>query len=127
MVTQGRKIAVVVFAVAMVVSTPLVWLLNGPEAGQVVGASVQGAVGVAALVWALLQHPPAPGPGPFPAPPPPGDVVVRSGQAHATGGGDAHTGMRGLGGSGPARVEDSGDAIADGPGSSAGTGIDHRP
>ncbi|MFD6915175.1 hypothetical protein [Streptomyces virginiae] len=55
--TRGRKIAVVVVAVACIVSTPLFWLLNGPNTGQLVGASVQAAAGVAALVWALFQRP----------------------------------------------------------------------
>ncbi|MCI3907767.1 hypothetical protein MQV71_41305 [Streptomyces spectabilis] len=55
--TRGWKIAVVVLAVAGVVSTPLVWLLDSPSAGELAGASVQGAIGIVALVWALWQHP----------------------------------------------------------------------
>jgi hypothetical protein len=37
-------------AVAGVASTPLVWLLDGPSAGQMAGACVQAAVGIGALV-----------------------------------------------------------------------------
>ncbi|MER8046430.1 hypothetical protein [Streptomyces sp. NPDC094032] len=40
-----------VVAVAGIISTPLVWLLNSPDTGQLVGASVQAAAGIAALVW----------------------------------------------------------------------------
>lgn len=54
--SQGWKITVIVLAVAGVVSTPLVWLLDGPDAGQLTGACVQAAAGIAALVWALFQH-----------------------------------------------------------------------
>lgn len=102
-------------AVAGIVSTPVVWLLDGPDAGQLVGASVQAATGVGALVWAWLQ------------PTEPRDVVMRSGRAEASNGGKAHTGIRRPGGtgSGAARAEQTGDAIARGPGSSAGTGIDY--
>ncbi|MEU2563665.1 hypothetical protein ABZ626_30700 [Streptomyces longispororuber] len=59
--TQGWKIAVVVLAAAGIVSTPLVWLLNSPGAGELSGASVQGTVGIVTLVWALFQHSPPAG------------------------------------------------------------------
>ncbi|MEW2436828.1 hypothetical protein AB0952_22180 [Streptomyces caniferus] len=109
-------------AVAGIVSTPLVWLLDSPDTGQLVGASVQAATGIAALVWALLQRPPAPAPVPGPV-----DVAVGTGKSKGTGGGTAHTGVRrpGGAGTGSAKAERTGDAIADGPGSSAGTGIDY--
>lgn len=65
-------------------STPLIWLLDGPDGGQLVGASVQAAVGIVALVWALFQHPsPATGPR---------DSVSRTGKA--TRGGVAGTAGR---------------------------------
>ncbi|WP_436318446.1 hypothetical protein [Streptomyces caniferus] len=120
--SRGGKITVMVAAVAGIVSTPLVWLLDSPDTGQLVGASVQAATGIAALVWALLQRPPAPAPVPGPV-----DVAVGTGKSKGTGGGTAHTGVRrpGGAGTGSAKAERTGDAIADGPGSSAGTGIDY--
>ncbi|MFJ8406417.1 hypothetical protein ACIQ9K_39095 [Streptomyces microflavus] len=109
-----------VVAVAGVVSTPLLWLLDSPDTGQLVGASVQAAAGIAALVWALLQRPPAPVPGPA-------DIAVGTGNAAGTDGGTAVTGVRrpGGAGSGSAKAERTGDATATGPGSSASTGIDY--
>jgi hypothetical protein len=115
------KVAVVVVAVAGIVSTPLVWLLNSPDTGQLVGASIQGAVAVAALVWALFQQPQQP-PAPTAA-----DVVMDTGEARATRGGWASTGVRRPGGArgGTARAQRTGQATAQGPGSSASTGIDY--
>jgi hypothetical protein len=113
--SRGRKIAVTVAAVAVIVSTPAVWLLDGPDAGQLVGASVQSATGVCALVWAWIQ--PATRAQ---------DTATRTGRAEAHGGGEAHTGIRRRhGDSGAACVEQSGEAIARGQGSRAGTGIDY--
>ncbi|WP_331769352.1 hypothetical protein OG948_36850 (plasmid) [Embleya sp. NBC_00888] len=122
--SQGWKITVVVVAGMVIVSTPLVWLLDGPDTGQIVGASVQGATGVVALLWTLLRQQPTP-----PTPSPGNEEAIDTGSARATGGGNAHTGIRGPAGpgGGSARAERTGDAVADGPGSSAGTGIDRRP
>ncbi|MEV8019739.1 hypothetical protein AB0O76_25970 [Streptomyces sp. NPDC086554] len=53
--SRPRKIMVMVVAVVLTVSTPFFWLLDDPDTGQLVAASVQGATGVAALVWALMQ------------------------------------------------------------------------
>lgn len=105
-----------VAAVLVIVSTPVFWLLDGPDAGQMVGASVQAATGVGALVWAWV-HPAAET----------RDSAVRTGRAEAIAGGRAHTGIRrrGAGGSRAARVQQSGDAVAQGRGSSASTGIDY--
>ncbi|MCX4826806.1 hypothetical protein OG883_45040 [Streptomyces sp. NBC_01142] len=113
--SHGRKVMVTVAAVAVIVSTPAFWLLDGPDAGQLVGASVQGATGVCALLWTWIQ--PAARAR---------DTVTRTGRAEAYGGGEAHTGIRRRhGGSGAGSVEQSGDAIARGQGSRAGTGIDY--
>ncbi|MGW6145706.1 hypothetical protein [Streptomyces sp. NPDC055140] len=116
-VSWRRKIIVVVVAVVLTVSTPFFWLLNNPDTGQLVAASVQCATGVAALVWALMQSP---------ATPEPGVAAVDTGKAKATGGGRAATGVQRPqeGGSGPVRAERTGDATADGSGSSANTGVD---
>lgn len=115
--TQGWKITVIVLAVTGVVSTPLIWLLDSPDAGQLAGASIQAAVGVAALVWALFQH----------ADDRAEDTAVRTGSARASGGGRAVTGIRrpqGRG-SGPARAEQTGNATAVDRDSNATTGIDY--
>ncbi|URM89215.1 hypothetical protein LUW75_03425 [Streptomyces sp. MRC013] len=113
-VARGWKVAVVVLAVAGVVSTPVVWLLDGPGAGQVAGASVQAAVAIAALVWAMFQ--------------PGGDraeaTVTGSGPAEATDGARSVTGLLRRAGRGPARVENSGPATARDAGSSAVSGIE---
>jgi hypothetical protein len=114
-VTQGWKITVIVLAAAGIVSTPLIWLLDSPNTGQLTGASVQAAAGIAALVWALLHHP--------------GhrteDTAVRTGAAQASGGGQATTGINGpqSRGGGTARAEQTGNATATGKGSSATSGI----
>ncbi|MER7403714.1 hypothetical protein ABT373_14795 [Streptomyces sp. NPDC000070] len=107
-----------VVAVVLTASTPFFWLLGNPDTGQLVGASVQGATGIAALVWALMQSPTSNSK--------PGFVVADTGRAKATGGGRASTGVRGPREAGdvPVRVERTGDAASDGPGSSASTGID---
>jgi hypothetical protein len=57
------RAVLIVVAVAGIVSTPLFWLLNNPDTGQLVAASVQGLVAIAAFVWVLMQ-PPAPTPAP---------------------------------------------------------------
>ncbi|WP_207230271.1 hypothetical protein [Streptomyces albidoflavus] len=108
--TQGRKITVIVLAVVGIVSTPLIWLLNNPEAGALAGASIQAAVGIVALVWALLQHPSPAGPT---------DRASRTGKA--TGGGV--TGIRRPGGRGrgAATAERTGEAS----GTDSVSGIDY--
>ncbi|WP_316248194.1 hypothetical protein [Streptomyces sp. TRM49041] len=101
--------------------TPVVWLLDSPDTGQFVGASIQAGTGVAAVVWALLQ--PSGGP-----PAGPDDTVVDTGEAESTDGGAARTGIRRRGaadGAGSARAERTGDAAAHGPGSAASTGIEY--
>lgn len=121
-VSQGWRITVIVVAVAGVVSTPLLWLLDSPDTGQLAGATVQAATGIAALTWALLQRPPAPAPVPGPA-----DLAFDTGNADGTHGGTAHTGVRrpSGAGTGSAKAERTGNATAQGPGSRAGTGVDY--
>ncbi|MFD7079270.1 hypothetical protein [Streptomyces sp. NPDC059918] len=115
--SRGWKTAIVLVALAGIVSTPLLWLLDKPDTGQLVGASVQGATGIAALLWALFHKPEAPGPA---------DTAVDTGRAEASDGGTARTGVKRPGdGSGSARAERTGDATATGAGSTAGTGVDH--
>ncbi|WKV76527.1 hypothetical protein AW27_033750 (plasmid) [Streptomyces sp. PCS3-D2] len=116
--TRGWKITV---AVAGIVSTPLLWLLNSPDTGQLVGASVQATVAIAALVWALFQQPfLGRGQGLV-------DMAVGSGKAEVIGGGRARTGVRRPAGegSGSATAERTGNARAEGPGSEASTGVEY--
>ncbi|MGV9841921.1 hypothetical protein ACWDUB_07365 [Streptomyces fungicidicus] len=116
--SRGRKITVIVVAVVLTASTPFFWLLDDPDTGQLVAASVQGATGVAALVWALLQSSTSHSQGGF--------VVADTGRAEATGGGRASSGVRRPreAGNGSIRVERTGDATSDGTGSNANSGID---
>ncbi|XIE81583.1 hypothetical protein AB6O49_34355 [Streptomyces sp. SBR177] len=115
--SQAWKITIIVLGVAGVVSTPLIWLLDGPDTGQLVGASVQAAVAIAALVWALFQRPELSRQ----------DTAVSTGRARATGGGTAISGVRRSQGRGsaPARAERTGEATADGDGSRATSGIEY--
>ncbi|MFF4102636.1 hypothetical protein [Streptomyces sp. NPDC001903] len=121
--SRTRKVAVIVVAMAAAGSTPLIWVLDGSDAGQLTGASIQAAVGIAALIWALLQ----------PSSVRTGrtgrtdDTAVRTGTADASGGASAVSGIRhppGQGG-GSAKAEDTGNAVGTGDGSRAVSGIDH--
>lgn len=118
--SAGVKFTVIAVAVLGIVSTPLFWLLDGPGSGQLAAAAVQAATAIAALVWAVLHRPAGPDREP-------GDAAVDTGKAQATGGGQASTGVRrpGGAGSGSARAERTGDATAEGPGSTSTTGVDH--
>ncbi|MCX0245360.1 hypothetical protein [Streptomyces drozdowiczii] len=112
------KITVIVLALAGIASTPLIWLLDSPDSGQLVGASVQGAVGIAALVWALFQSPAGQVE----------DVAVQTGEAEAEDGGTAVTGVkrpRGRG-TGSAEARRTGRAKATGEGSRAVSGVDYE-
>ncbi|MFI8100970.1 hypothetical protein [Streptomyces sp. NPDC086023] len=108
-----------VVAMVGIVSTPLLWLLDGPDTSQVAAACVQAAVAIVSLAWALVQHP-SPAQGPV-------DVAASTGKAEASGGGSAGTGVRRHGGeaSGSATAERTGDARADGAGSQASTGVEY--
>ncbi|MFC9261333.1 hypothetical protein ACFT25_16140 [Streptomyces hydrogenans] len=121
--TRGGKITVMVAAVIAV--TPLFWLLDSPGTSQLVGASVQAAAGIAALIWALFQRPQT------------GqeqtqelvDRAVKTGTAEATESGSASSGVRRPGGtgSGSSTAERTGDTRAGGTGSKAGAGVDYTP
>lgn len=116
--SQTWKIAVMVLALAGIVSTPLIWLLDSPDSGQLVGASVQGAVGIAAFVWALFQNTTGRV----------DDVAVRTGEPEGEDGGTAVTGVkRPKGrGSGSAKAQNTGKAKATGKGSRAVSGVDYE-
>ncbi|MFF2543017.1 hypothetical protein ACFVUY_10685 [Kitasatospora sp. NPDC058063] len=121
--SRGWTVSVIVVAVAGIVSTPVFWLMDGPDAGQLVGASVQGASGIAALVWAVLQQRSAAAASAS------GRVrtAVRTGAAEASEGGVASTGVRDPGGAGGGsfRADRTGNAKATGQGSKAVTGVDN--
>lgn len=118
-VSRRWKIVIGIVAAACIALTPVYWLLGGPNAGQLVGASVQGATGIIALAWAVFA--------PSAVPPAAGDSAVNTGKAKAADGGRAVTGVRRQPGTGdgPARAERTGDATAQGPGSIANSGIDY--
>lgn len=108
--SQRWKITVIMLAVVGVLSTPLIWLLDSPGAGELAGATVQAAVGIAALVWALFQRSPSAEPT---------DRAVRTGKASRGG----TTGIRRPGGRGrgSAVVERTGEAS----GPNSVSGIDY--
>jgi hypothetical protein len=119
--SRGWRITVMAVSAAGIVSTPLIWLLDNPDAGQLVGASVQGATGIGALVWALFQPSPAAAPVPHPQ-----DAAVDTGKAEAVGGASASSGVRRRGRRrGSASAQRTGDARAEGRGSSASTGVEY--
>ncbi|SCG66346.1 hypothetical protein [Micromonospora halophytica] len=115
--SQAWKTATIIIATAVILSTPLVWLLGNPDKGQMVGASVQAGAGVLALLWGLFQRT-AGGPN---------DRASRTGEGTGRSGGRVVTGVRRPGGkgTGSSRASRTGKATAVGKGSSATTGIDY--
>ncbi|MFC1414716.1 hypothetical protein ACEZCY_36845 [Streptacidiphilus sp. N1-12] len=111
------KAVAVVGAVALIATTPLVWLVGGSDPGQLAGASVQGATGIVALVWALFQRPDA---GAV-------DEASDTGDAVARDGGRAVAGVRRPGGrgGGKATARSTGKATATGANGEATSGIDY--
>ncbi|WP_199922697.1 hypothetical protein [Streptomyces sp. NRRL S-87] len=99
-----------VLAAVGVLSTPLIWLLDDPDAGQLAGATVQAAVGVAALVWAVFQRPSPTGPA---------DRASRTGRAERGGA----SGIRRPGGRG--RGSATADRTGDASGRNSVSGIDY--
>jgi hypothetical protein len=89
-------------------------------AGQL-GSAAAAVVALAGLLTPYLLPPPPSQPEGSPSPGM--DRVDRSGNARASSGGQANTGMQNTGGAGSWQVRGSGDAQADGPGSVANTGI----
>ncbi|MGW6793875.1 hypothetical protein [Streptomyces chartreusis] len=108
--TPGWKITVIVLGAVGIASTPLLWLLDSPGAGELAGASIQAAVGVVALVWALFQRPSFAGPT---------DRAARTGEA--THGGNSGIKRPGGRGRGSATAERTGKAD----GRNANSGIDY--
>jgi hypothetical protein len=117
-VSRRWKIGIIVAAVAGIASTPLIWLLGNTDAGQLAGASIQAAAGIIALVLAMLQRS-------APVVPGQADMANETGHAKAAAGGAANTGVRRNGpeSSRSAWAAKTGNAAADGTGSSANTGI----
>ena len=111
------RIAFGVLAVGLVAYLAVVGLDKADKLASCVGA----VVALLALATPYLLPPPEGAPMADP------DRVEDSGTAKATGGGQATTGVDITGDSGPAQVIRSGDATADGPGSTATTGVVRRP
>lgn len=100
----------------------------GLEKADKLASSVGLLVAIAALLAPyLLPAPQSPIVQTVGATMPDADRVEDSGKAEATSGGQANTGLRTSGRSGPAQVTRSGEARADGPGSVANTGIHDQP
>ncbi|WP_306317085.1 MULTISPECIES: hypothetical protein [unclassified Streptomyces] len=120
-VSPRVKAAIMTVGGLGIVSTPLYWLLAGPNAGQLAAACVQGTTGIVALIWAFFTTPATP-PHTHPT-----DTAVDTGRARATGGGAASTGVRRPRGvrKGAARAQRTGDASAAGPDSKANSGVDY--
>jgi len=120
----GLKVVVGVGAGVLVVASPLAYIFGSAGIGDVVSASVIAGTAVAALAVSLW-------PGRSDAPT--GDrasgeaVATRTGGARAGTGGEANTGVLGRWSPRRAvRAERTGDAVAEGPGARANTGIDER-
>lgn len=113
---QGWKYTLIAMGVAGIVSTPLVWLLGSPNSGQLVGASLQVAVGIGALLWAWFS-----GRDEWSE-----DVAERTGGAEAFRGGTAVSGVRRRGRRWrwSAKARRTGQAKATGDGSTAVSGVD---
>jgi len=122
-VAQGRKVVLAVGAAVLAVASPLAYTLVSTGVGDVVSASVIAATAVAALTIPLW---PGRTDGAEPGSDASGDAVaVDTGRAEATDGGTARTGVwRRRGARGAARAERTGNAVAHGPGSRAGTGVE---
>jgi hypothetical protein len=112
-------------AVTLVILAGLGWYFwrVGWERATVIAGVVGLFAGLIALVAPYLLPVPQPEGEPMPEP----DQVEDSGNATATAGGQANTGTQTTGRGGPAQVRRSGDAVADGTGSVANTGIQHQP
>jgi hypothetical protein len=95
----------------------------GLDDADKVASSVSVVIALAALLAPYLLPALQPAREPMPGP----DQVEDSGNATATGGGQANTGTQAAGRGGPTQVRRSGDAVADGSGSVANTGIRHQP
>jgi hypothetical protein len=122
-VTRGRKVVLAVGAAVLAVASPLAYTLASAAVGDAVSASVIAATAAAALTVPLW---PGRTDGPEPGSDTPVDAVaVNTGRAEATSGGYANTGVRRRQGArGAARAKRTGDAVAQGPGSHASTGVE---
>lgn len=122
---RGRKVVLAVGAAVLAVASPLAYTLASAGVGDAVSASVIAATATAALAVPLW-------PGRTDGPEPGGDassdaVAVDTGRGKAASGGDANTGVRrrrSAGAGGGARAERTGDAVAQGQGSRANTGVE---
>lgn len=123
--SRGWKTTIVVAALAGIISTPLLWLLGSRDASEMVGASIQAATSIIALIWMLAES--TSSRRRRPSRQRPKDAAVDTGRAEAVDGGTAQTGVRRPGGrgGGSAQAMRTGDATAQGPGSRATSGVDY--
>jgi hypothetical protein len=116
-VARGRKVVLAVGAAVLAVASPLAYTLASAEVGDAVSASVIAATAAAALAVPLW-------PGRTDGPEPDA-AAADTGGARAVGGGDANTGVRRRRGAvGAVRAEHTGNAVAQGQGSHANTGVE---
>ena len=116
---RGRKVVLGAGVVVLAVASPLAYTLASAGVGDVVSASIIAATAAAALAVPLW---PGHADGLDPAG---GAVATDTGGVRAVGGGDANTGVRrrrGVGGA--ARARRTGNAVAQGPGSRANSGVE---
>jgi hypothetical protein len=118
-VARGHKVVLAVGAAVLAVTSPLAYTLASAGVGDAVSASVIAATAAAALAVPLW-------PGRTDGPEPGDDAAAAdTGRAEATSGGDANTGVRRRrGAGGAARAGHTGNAVAQGPGSHANTGVE---
>jgi hypothetical protein len=122
-VAPGRKVVLAVGAAVLAVASPLAYTLAPAGVGDAVSASVIAATAIAALavpLWSGRSD------GTKPSSDASADAVAAgTGRAKAASGGNANTGVRRQhGAGGAARAEHTGDAVAQGQGSRANTGVE---
>ncbi|WP_091089236.1 hypothetical protein [Micromonospora nigra] len=106
----------------IVVALAVHLVVVGLDEADKVASGISAVVALVAVGTPYLLPPPSPGGVPTPEP----DRSEDTGAAHATGGGQANTGLQAAGVERPAQIARSGDATADGPGSVANTGVQLR-
>lgn len=104
--------------VAVIVGLVTYFVVVGLDKADKIASTIGVVLAALALAGPYLLPPPENGDAPAPT-----MVVEGSGSATATGGGHANTGVQHRGDDSGARVRNSGDARADGPGSQANTGV----
>lgn len=121
-IRTGLVIFAAATAVASVVYLLITAFTTGLDMADKVGSCISAVASLAALAVAYRSRPSTPGDAPVNDI----DVVDNTGDAQASGGGQANAGVITSGSGRPARVRNAGNARADGPGSVASAGAIHR-